>query len=293
VEQSHIRTHALQASHAFHRLVDRDHKFSIESLKGQIQGDLKSPITEAWLNLDLSSLDLDPVNRFNQPGLCPKDLYHGRIIYDIVSSPPKTDKDHKKFLADRINLLHGSVDVASHSPQHICIVTDMSTPPYPSSQSWLSASGMRGTSTTTGLQPVLLRLTTPNCEQSRTGSVKPTMLVWRMYNKYMSSLTLQTRSASQWTCLIIRDNTCPFPFAKCWCLGSDITQITVSTSTTSHLVWIWRTTSLRTSLPHRLVSRQEVHQSYLPPLLDVEQSHGCLRAGTHCSSPKSILDQTS
>jgi hypothetical protein len=26
------------------------------------------------------------------------------------------------------------------------------------------------------------------------------------------------------------------PFAKCWCLGSDTTQITVSTSTTSHLV---------------------------------------------------------
>jgi hypothetical protein len=86
VERSHICTHALQASHAFCRLVDGDHKFSVETLKGRIWGDLKSPITEAWLNLDLSSLDLDPVNRFNQPGLCPKDLYHGRIIYDIVSS---------------------------------------------------------------------------------------------------------------------------------------------------------------------------------------------------------------
>jgi hypothetical protein len=75
-----------------------------------------------------SSLDLDPINRFNQPGLRAKDLYHGCIVYDIVSSLPKTDKDHKKFMADRINLLHSSVDVASHSPQHICIVTDMSTP---------------------------------------------------------------------------------------------------------------------------------------------------------------------
>jgi hypothetical protein len=84
--------------------------------------------TEAWLNLDFSSLDLDPVNRFNPPGLCPKDLYHRHIIYDIVSSPPKTDKDHKKFMANQINLLHGSVDAASHSPQHICIVTDVSTP---------------------------------------------------------------------------------------------------------------------------------------------------------------------
>jgi hypothetical protein len=126
VEHSHVCTCALQASHAFPRLVDRDHKFSVETLKGQIQGDLKSPITEAWLNLDL-----DPVNRFNQPGLHPKDLYHGCIVYDIVSSLPKTDKDHKKFMADRINLLHGSVNATSCSPQCICIVTDVSTPSLP------------------------------------------------------------------------------------------------------------------------------------------------------------------
>jgi hypothetical protein len=73
VERSHICTHTLQASHTFCRLVDGDHKSSVKTLKGQIQGDLKSPITEAWLNLDLSSLDTDPVNRFNQPGLHPKD----------------------------------------------------------------------------------------------------------------------------------------------------------------------------------------------------------------------------
>jgi hypothetical protein len=131
VEQSHVRTCVLQASHAFHRLVDRDHKFSFETLKGQIHGDHKSPITEAWLNLDFSSLDLDPVNRFNQPGLCPKDLYHRCIVYDIVSSPPKTDKDYKKFMVNQINLLHSSVDAASHSPQCICIVTDTSTPSLP------------------------------------------------------------------------------------------------------------------------------------------------------------------
>jgi hypothetical protein len=34
-------------------------------------------------------------------------------------------------MADRINLLRSSVDAASHSPQHICIVTDASTPPLP------------------------------------------------------------------------------------------------------------------------------------------------------------------
>jgi hypothetical protein len=131
VERSHVCTCMLQASHAFRRLVDGDHKFSINTLMGQICGDLKSPVTEAWLNLDFSSLDLDPINKFNQPGLHPKDLYHGRIVYDIVSSPPKTDKDHKKFMADWINLLHSSVDAASHSPQCICIVTDTSTPSLP------------------------------------------------------------------------------------------------------------------------------------------------------------------
>jgi hypothetical protein len=89
---------------------------------------LEIPITEVWLNLDFSSLDLDPINRFNQPGLCPKDLYHGCIAYNIISSPPKADKDYKKFMADWITLLHSSVDVASHSPQCICIVTDASTP---------------------------------------------------------------------------------------------------------------------------------------------------------------------
>jgi hypothetical protein len=131
VEWSYIHTHVLQASHTFCRLVNGDYKFSVETLKGQICGDLKSPITEAWLNLDFSSLDLNLVNRFNQPGLRPKDLYHGRIMYDIVSSLPKTDKDHKKFMADWINLLHSSVDAASHFPQHIYIVTDTSTPSLP------------------------------------------------------------------------------------------------------------------------------------------------------------------
>jgi hypothetical protein len=237
VEQSHVCTCVLQASHAFCRLVDRDHKFSVETLKGQIWGDLTSPITEAWLNLDL-----DPVNRFNQPGLHPKDLYHGGIVYDIVSSLPKTDKDHKKFMADQINLLHDSVDAASHSLQHICIVTDTSTPSLPLL--------VKGTPMMTCLQPVLPCLMMLNCEKSRMASIRLTMLVWKMYIRYMSSPTLQTHSVQQWMCLITWDSTCPYPFAKCWCLGSNTTQITVSTSTTSQLVWIWRTTNLHTSLPH-------------------------------------------
>jgi hypothetical protein len=34
-------------------------------------------------------------------------------------------------MADQINLLHGSINAASHSPQRICIVTDVSTPSLP------------------------------------------------------------------------------------------------------------------------------------------------------------------
>jgi hypothetical protein len=95
------------------------------------------------------------------------------------------------------------------------VAIDASQIPYPSSQLRLSTSGMRGTSMTTGLQLVSPRLTTPNCEQSRTEFIKHTMLVWRMYNRYMSSLTLQTRSASPWTRLTIQDNMHPFPFVRC------------------------------------------------------------------------------
>jgi hypothetical protein len=40
VERSHVHTHTLQASHTFCRLVDGDHNFSVETLKGQIRGDI-------------------------------------------------------------------------------------------------------------------------------------------------------------------------------------------------------------------------------------------------------------
>jgi hypothetical protein len=121
--------------------------------------------------------------------------------------------------------------------------------PYPCSQLWLFASGTRGTSTMTGLLLVLPCLMVPNCEQLQMGSVRPTMLVWKMYTRYTSSLTPQMCSLSPWTHLITWDNTCPSPFVRCWCLGSDTILIIWSTSTTSPMVWIWKTISLCTSLP--------------------------------------------
>jgi hypothetical protein len=183
VEQSHVCTRVLQASHAFHRLFDRDHKFSIETLKGQIWGDLKSPITEAWLNLDFSSLDLDPVNRFNQPSLRPKDFYHRHIVYDIVSSLPTGSTC---FMA--VSMQPPTPPIASALLQ-TCLPL-----PCPSNQLQLSTSGMRGTYMMTGLWLVLLHLTMPNCKQLQVASIRHTMLVWKMYARYMSSPTPQTHS---------------------------------------------------------------------------------------------------
>jgi hypothetical protein len=40
VERSHVRTQSLQATHAFRRLVDGDHKYSVESLQHRIKGNL-------------------------------------------------------------------------------------------------------------------------------------------------------------------------------------------------------------------------------------------------------------
>jgi hypothetical protein len=101
VERSHVRTQSLQATHAFRRLVDGDHKYSIESLQHRIKGNLVSPITEAWRNLGISSVDLDPVHRFAQPGIHPRDLFPGRIVLDIVKPPAKADKDRKEFMVER------------------------------------------------------------------------------------------------------------------------------------------------------------------------------------------------
>jgi hypothetical protein len=89
VEWSHVCTRALQASHAFRRLVDGDHKFSVETLKGQIRGDLKSPITEAWLNLDLSSLNLDPVIGSTNPAYAPRIYIMGASSTTLCPPCPK------------------------------------------------------------------------------------------------------------------------------------------------------------------------------------------------------------
>jgi hypothetical protein len=138
----------------------------------------------------------------------------------------------------------------------------------------------------TGLQLALLHLTTLNCEQSQMASVTHMMLVWKMYTKYMSSLTPQMHSVSPWMCLTTWDNTCPCPFVRCWCPGSDTTQIALSTSTTSLMVWIWKTINSCTSSPPQLALRQGVHQSYLPTLRDAGQSHRCSMAGALCSGDR-------
>jgi hypothetical protein len=104
-------------------------------LKGEVNGlYMRASISmsggsEAWRNLGISSVDLDPVHRFAQPGIRPRDLFPGRIVLDIVKPPDKSDKDRKEFMAEQNRHLAREVDSASHSPQRVCIVTDTSTPP--------------------------------------------------------------------------------------------------------------------------------------------------------------------
>jgi hypothetical protein len=136
------------------------------------------------------------------------------------------------------------------SPTHLPL-------PYPSSQLQLSASDTRGTSTMTGLQPVLPCLTMPNCKQSQLGYTRHTMLVWKTYDRYMSSLTPLMCSILPWTCLITQDNTHPSPIVRCCCPGSNTIQITLSISITSPMGWTWKTTNLCTFSPPQLTLRRE------------------------------------
>jgi hypothetical protein len=153
VEQSHVHTHVLQASHTFHRLVN---------------GDLRSPITEAWSNLDFSSLDLDPIPRIYTMGTL------SMILYPL--HPRQTRITRNSWLTG--STCFTAVLMQPPTLPSVFALSQTCLPlPYPSSQLWLSTSGMRGTSMTTGLQPVLLHLTTPNCEQLWMASVRHTMLV--------------------------------------------------------------------------------------------------------------------
>jgi hypothetical protein len=240
VERSHVHTRSLQATHAFRRLVDGDHKYSVKSLQHQIKGNLVSPITEAWRNLGISSVNLDPVHRFAQPGIRPKDLFPGRIVLDIVK--PR-----------------------------------------------LSESGRRVTCTPTGELPVSPRQMTPNCKQLQPASIRRMTLVSRTYVKCTCSQTPQTRSVFVWTRLITLANPPPLLFVGCSCHGSSNMQITLSTFTTSPLVWSWKTTSLCTSTPPRLASRRVVSPLSLPTSHATKRSHACFQTGTLCSGRRSML----
>jgi hypothetical protein len=134
-------------------------------------------------------------------------------------------------MANWINLLHSSIDVASHSPQHMCIVTDVSTPPLPLQSvaafhlwhegdlydDW-SAAGL-ATSDDTELQAIADGI----CQAYDVGLEYIHQVHVFSNSTNMLCLTMDVSHHS--------GQTCPYPFAKCWCLGSNTTQITLSTST--------------------------------------------------------------
>lgn len=130
VERSHVRSRTLQPTHAFRRLLDGDAPQSVDSLPPCTKAGLKSPVMEAWANLDLCSRDLDPVHPLATPGLRPKDLFPRRIVYDIPS-PPLKKEDRKEFLDERREALTILADLSSGLPDHMCIISDALCPPLP------------------------------------------------------------------------------------------------------------------------------------------------------------------
>jgi hypothetical protein len=129
----------------------------------------------------------------------------------------------------------------------------------------------------------LLRQMTPSCKQLRPASIRHMTLVSRTYIMYTCSQTPQTRSVVVWTRLITPANLPPLLFVGFLCLGSSSMQTTLSTFTTSPLVWSWRTTFSCTSTPPRLALRQVVNPLSLPTSRDAKRSHTCFQDGTLCS----------
>src|SRR4029077_14672551 len=83
VERSHTRFRTLARSHATRLLVEGDHPSSMARLSYTEQTKVRSPISEAWANLDLCSRDLLPYNKFNAPGERFQDRFPDRAIFDM------------------------------------------------------------------------------------------------------------------------------------------------------------------------------------------------------------------
>lgn len=144
-------------------------------------------------------------------------------------------------MKDCLNTLLRMVEEASNSPLCACI-TDASMPP-PCSLLQLFTCGMTATYMTTGLPLVSPHLMTPSCKQLHEVSSRLLMLACLMCMTCMSSPTPQTHSGLPWMCLIIWDNARPSTSVRCWCLGSDTTQLMSSTSIMLLVVWSWMITN--------------------------------------------------
>jgi hypothetical protein len=129
VEWSHIHTCALQASHTFCRLVDGDHKFSVETLKGQIRGDLKPPIT--------GGLYAGPPIPHGLRGFCGLSEYwtrtlhgdeHGRAVHHGTAQLAHLTNTQTSPFADRLTAVCQRTLFPPKLPRHLVLLHQLCRP---------------------------------------------------------------------------------------------------------------------------------------------------------------------
>jgi hypothetical protein len=93
------RSHALGFSHAFWKLVNGNHKYSMKSLPHHTKTKICSPIVEAWANLYLSSSDLNLTHPLARPGYHPCNTLPSRYSFDLSPPLPHEKDKQAEFIA--------------------------------------------------------------------------------------------------------------------------------------------------------------------------------------------------
>jgi hypothetical protein len=122
---------------------------------------------------------------------------------------------------NQISLLCSSLDVASHSPQQVCIITNTSTPPLPLQSVMAFCLWHEGDLyddwSTAGLamsDDTELQVIADGIHQAYDVSLEDVCQV-HVFSNSSNVLHLSL------DVFITQDSTCPSPFVRCWCPGSD------------------------------------------------------------------------
>src|SRR6202023_3589813 len=138
VERSHVQVRTLARSHSVCMLIDGDHPMSMSELSIGERAKVRSPITEAWANSDLCTVDLYPHNEFNIPGSRIVDVCPERIVFDTPSPVRGKREAVKKYREVRKEALEKAFLDASTSADCLTVVCDASVPggPHQAVSAW-------------------------------------------------------------------------------------------------------------------------------------------------------------